>query len=86
LFPIWESFFEVGEAIPVATHEGIEFEGVEVAGDVTLRLREGAEEPAEVELIGPDGDVDLVSGEECDGCSDAVYGGAVAERTFEVET
>ena len=45
----------------MAKHEGEEFEGVPVAGDVTFRFGDGAEEPAEVELVGPDGDVDLVS-------------------------
>ena len=52
---------EVGKAIAVTAHEGIEPEGVEVAGNEALWFGERAKEPAEVELVGPDGDVDLIA-------------------------
>jgi len=77
--------FEIGEAVAVAAHEGVEPEGVEVARDETFRFGEGAEEPAQIKLVGPDGDVDLVAGEEGDGGSDAVDRGTIVERTFERE-
>jgi hypothetical protein len=89
-FPFWEWLrslhFEIGEAVPVAAHEGEEFEGVEVARDETLRLGQRAEEPAEIELVGPDGDVDLVTGEEGDGGPDAVDRRPVRKIAFEVES
>ena len=56
-----ESGLEGGEAVAVAEHEGEEFERAPVAGDVTFGFGDGAEEPAEVELVGPDGDVYLVA-------------------------
>src|SRR6266436_9402878 len=83
--PNRESGLEVGEAVAVAKHEGEEFEGAPVAGDVAFRLGYGAEEPAEVEPVGPDGDVDLVAAEEGDGGADAVDGRAIVEVAFEVE-
>ena len=76
---------EVGEAVAVAAHEGVEPEGVKIAGDETRWLGQRAEQPAEIEFVGPDGDVDLITGEEGDGCPDAVDCGTVVERTFEVE-
>ena len=45
----------------MAEQEGEEFEGAPVAGDVAFWLGYGAEEPAEVEPVGPDGDVNLVA-------------------------
>jgi len=69
----------------MAEHEGEEFEGAPVAGDVAFRFSDGAEEPAEVEPVGPDRDVDLVAREEGDGGADAVDGGTVVEVAFEVE-
>ena len=69
----------------VAAHEVEELSCLPVAGAVTLRLREGAEEPAEVVLVGPYGDVDLVAAEEGYGGADAVDSGAVGEVAFEVE-
>ena len=77
---------EVGEAVAVAKHEGEEFEGAPVAGDVAFRFGEGAEEPAEVELVGPDRNVDLVAREEGYGCADAVDGRAIVEVAFEVKS
>ena len=56
-----ESGFECGEAVAVAEHEGEEFEGTPVAGEVAFGFGDGAEEPAEIELVGPAGDVDLVA-------------------------
>jgi hypothetical protein len=76
---------EFGEAVSVAAHEGVEGAGMPVTGDVAGWFGEGADEPAEVEFVGPDGDVNLVAREEGDGCADAVDGGAVVEIAFEVE-
>jgi hypothetical protein len=76
---------EVGETVAVAAHERVEPEGVEVAGNETFRLGERAEEPAEIELVGPDGDVNLIAGEEGDGGADAVNRGTVVERAFEID-
>ena len=76
---------ELGEAAAVAKHDGEEFARVPVARDIAFGLGEGAKEPAEVELVGPDGNVDLVAAEEGDGGADAVNGGAVVEFAFEVE-
>jgi hypothetical protein len=70
----------------VAEHESQEFAGVPVAGDVALWLCEGSEEPAEVVLVGPYGDVDLIAAEEGDGGADAVNGRAVGEVALEIET
>ena len=64
---------------------GRSLKALQVAGDVAFGFGDGAEEPAEVELVGPDGDADLVSAEEGDGGADAVDGGAVGEVAFEVE-
>jgi hypothetical protein len=69
----------------VAEHQGEEFAGLPVAGDVALRFGEGAKEPAEIILVGPDGDVDLVAAEEGDGGADAVDGGAASEVAFKVK-
>ena len=69
----------------MAKHEGEEFEGTPIAGNVAFRFGDGTEEPAEVELVGPDGDVDLIAGEKGDGGADAVNGRTVVERAFEVE-
>ncbi len=69
----------------MAEHERQEFAGVPVSGNVALWFGEGSEEPAEVELIGPDGDVDLIAAEEGDGGADAVDGGAVGEIALEVK-
>ena len=68
----------------MAKHEGEEFEGAPVARDVAFRFGYGAEEPAEVKPVGPDGNVDLVAREEGDGGTDAVDGGTVGEIAFEV--
>src|ERR1700734_2781981 len=76
---------EVGEAVPVAAHQGEELEGVEVARDVAFGFRKGAEEPTEVKLVGPDRDVDLVPAQERDGGTDAMDRGAVGEVALEVE-
>src|SRR5271156_5391497 len=62
-FPIWESGFEVGDAVAVAKHEREEFAGLPVAGSVAFGLGYGAEQPAEVELVGPSGNVNLVTAE-----------------------
>jgi hypothetical protein len=69
----------------VAEQEGKELASVPVAGNVEPRLGDGAEEPAEVESVGPDGDVDLVSAEEGYGCTYAMDGRAVVEATLKVE-
>lgn len=74
-----------GEAASVAQHDGEEFAGVPIAGDVALRFGEGAEEPAEIVPVGPDGDVDLVPAEERNGGADAVDRWAIGEVAFEVE-
>ncbi len=76
---------EVWEAFSVLEHQAEEFAGGPVAGDVAFRFGDGAEEPAEVELVGPDWYVDLISAEEGDGGADAVYGRTVGEVSFEVE-
>jgi hypothetical protein len=76
---------QIREAVAVAAHQREEFEGVEVAGYVASGFGEGAEEPAKVEAIGPDWDVDLVSREEGYGGSDAVDRRAVSEVAFEIE-
>ena len=52
--------FQFGETAAVAEHDGEEFAGVPVTGDVAFGFGEGSEEPAKVELVGPDGDVNLV--------------------------
>src|ERR1700678_2561373 len=77
--------FERGELAAVAEQEGEKFAGVPVAGDVALWLGDGAEEPAEVILVGPDGDADLIAAEEGDSCAEAVDGGALGEVSLEVE-
>jgi hypothetical protein len=76
---------EVGKAIAIAKHERQEFAGFPITWDVAFRLRDGTEEPAEVEPVGPDGDVDLIAAEEGDGGTDAVDGGVVGEVGFEIE-
>jgi len=81
----WGAGFQGREVAAVAAHEVEEFAGLPVAGAVTLRFGEGAEEPAEVVPVGPHRDVDLVAAEEGDGGADAVDGGAVGEVAFEVE-
>jgi hypothetical protein len=70
----------------VTEHDGQEFAGVPVAGNVALRFGEGAKEPAEVVLVGPHRDVDLIAAEEGDGSSDAVDSRAVREVALEVES
>src|SRR3979490_185515 len=77
---------EVGEAVAVAKHEGEEVEGAPVPRDIAFRFGYGAEEPAEVKLVGPDGDVDLVAAEEGDGGANAVDGGTIGESAFEVKS
>ena len=52
---------EFGEAAAVAKHDGEELARVPVARDVAPGFGQGAKEPAEVELVSPDGDVDLVA-------------------------
>jgi hypothetical protein len=76
---------EVGEAFAVVEHESEEFAGRPVAGNVALGIGDGAEEPAEVEAVGPDGDVYLIATEEGNGGADTVNGGAVGEVAFEIE-
>jgi hypothetical protein len=69
----------------VTEHEGEEFAGIPVAGDVALRFGQGAKEPTEVILVCPDWDMYLVAAEESNGCTDAVDGGAAGEVAFEVK-
>ena len=76
---------QFGETAAVPEHDREEFAGVPVAWDVTLRFGEGSKEPAEIELVGPDGDVNLVAREEGDGGADAVDGGAIGKIAFEIE-
>ena len=52
---------EVGKPAAIAEHDREEFARVPVAGDVTPGFCEGAKEPAKIELVGPDGDVNLVA-------------------------
>ncbi len=76
---------EVGQAAAVTEHEGQEFAGVPVSGNVAFGFGEGAQEPAEVVLVGPHRDVDLIAAEEGNGSADAVDGGAIGEVALEVE-
>ena len=84
-FPFWESGSEVREAVAVAAHKWVELERMEVAGDVAFGFGERAEEPAEPDPVGPDGDVDLIAREKGNGGTDAVDGRAIGERAFEIE-
>ena len=77
---------EFGKAVSVVEHQGEELSGGPVAGHVAFRFGDGAEEPAQVKLVGPDWDVDLISAEEGDGGAYAVYGWTVGEVAFEVES
>ena len=77
---------EVGQMVAVAEHECEELACTPVPGDIACRFGDGAEEPAQIEPVGPDWDVDLVSTKEGDGCANAVDSGTVRESAFEVES
>ena len=72
------------QLVAVAVDERVELAGVPIAWQEAARLGQGAEEPAEVELVRPDGNENLVSTEEGNGRSDAMDCGQIAQVLLEI--
>jgi hypothetical protein len=81
----WGSGCDAGKPVAEADHEGREVARIPIAGAINTWSGEATPQPTEAGMVDPNGDVDLVAGEEGDGSADAMNSWAVREVLLEVE-
>jgi len=76
---------DAGKLVAITDHKRGEVARIPIAGAVDAGSGETAPEPSEAGVVDPDGNANLVAGEEGDSSANAVNGGTVGEVLFKVE-